>query len=160
MADGAGFQYPTNFLVMGTQPYRIDAAQYAELLAYRDADDRTGFYIALNKMTGSVAALDMAEISSSSNIRGGVAWALNTAYEDADHNNGSRDTSDRTPQGNLRVFERMMLSEVSLETLIVSQEVQAARVTTRNGARVNIRLEHYLRRPILRFPLKQGDGTT
>lgn len=82
MADGAGFQYPTNFLIMGTQSYSISAAQYAELKTYYDTNDRFGFYIALNKMTGSAAALDMAEISSASGVRGGVAWALNTAYSE------------------------------------------------------------------------------
>lgn len=56
----------------------ITAEQHAELeKLLLDKQDRKGFYVALYEMTGSLAALDMAEITSSSGILGGTAWAIN-----------------------------------------------------------------------------------
>jgi hypothetical protein len=55
---------------MNTKNAYITEAQYNELGSYLDNGDRVGFYIALHEMTGSSAALDMAEISSSSSLRG------------------------------------------------------------------------------------------
>ncbi|TGN38026.1 hypothetical protein [Marinobacter confluentis] len=55
----------------------ITAEQNATLEQLIQNNDRKGFYVALYEMTGSQAALDMAEISSSSGIRGGAAWAIN-----------------------------------------------------------------------------------
>jgi hypothetical protein len=68
---------------MNTQPYYITAEQYQTLQSYIDSSDRTGFYVALHNMTGSQAALDMAEISSSSDLLGGTAWSVNQAYQGA-----------------------------------------------------------------------------
>jgi trimeric autotransporter adhesin len=65
---------------MNTQPYYITDAQHAILQSYLTNNDRTGFYIALHEMTGSESALYMAEISSSSDLLGGVAWLVNDAY--------------------------------------------------------------------------------
>ena len=64
---------------MNTQPYYITQAQYQTLQGHVDSGNRVGFYIALHQMTGSSAALDMAEISSSTGLRGGTAWAINEA---------------------------------------------------------------------------------
>lgn len=68
-------------MALNTQGGTITAEQYADLKRLIINQDRVGFYVALHLMTGSQAALDMAEISSSSDIRGGVAWAVNEAYE-------------------------------------------------------------------------------
>lgn len=68
---------------MNTSPYFITSAQYQTLSTLLINDDRTAFYVELHNMTGSSAALDMAEISSSSNIIGGVAWSLNSAYSES-----------------------------------------------------------------------------
>ncbi|MBA4213906.1 MAG: hypothetical protein C0449_12595, partial [Polaromonas sp.] len=67
---------------MNTHSYTISAEQRNELETLITNGDRVGFYIALHNMTGSEAALDMAEIASSSGLRGGTAWALNSAYAD------------------------------------------------------------------------------
>lgn len=65
---------------MNTQPFFITAEQRQTLQNILDAGDRTRFYVELHNMTGSQAALDMAEISSRSDLRGGVAWLVNDAY--------------------------------------------------------------------------------
>jgi len=70
-------------MALKTETSEISAEQYEKLREILfDKQDRVGFYVMLHLMTGSQAALDMAEMSSSSDIRGGVAWALNSAYED------------------------------------------------------------------------------
>ena len=68
---------------MNNQSHTISSEQRNTLNNYINNDDRTGFYVALHSMTGSQAALDMAEISSSSGLRGGGAWAVNTLYSSA-----------------------------------------------------------------------------
>lgn len=60
---------------MNTNEYVITDTQKQALQAYITNNDRTGFYVALHNMAGSQSALDMAEISSSSGLRGGGAWA-------------------------------------------------------------------------------------
>src|SRR5258706_491423 len=66
---------------MNAQTYTITEAQRQTLSNFLVNNDRVGFYIALNQMTGSNTALDMAEVSSSSGIRGGTAWVINEAYQ-------------------------------------------------------------------------------
>lgn len=65
---------------MNTESYLITDAQRQTLQSFLDTDNRVGFYVALHGMTGSQSALDMAEISSSSSLRGGIAWSVNEAY--------------------------------------------------------------------------------
>lgn len=68
-------------MTLSTIDRTIDSKQRDILRQHLDRGDRVGFYVQLHLMTGSQAALDMAEISSSSDIRGGTAWAVNNAYE-------------------------------------------------------------------------------
>ncbi len=58
----------------------INAAQLSTLSALLQNNDRVAFYLKLNEYTGSKTALMMAQISSSSGIVGGTAWAVNGAY--------------------------------------------------------------------------------
>ena len=58
----------------------ISPVQRAVLQNLIDTDNRVAFYLKLNEYTGSKTALLMAEISSSSSIVGGAAWAINNAY--------------------------------------------------------------------------------
>lgn len=60
--------------------YTITAVQRATLQALIDSDNRVAFYLQLNEYTGSKSALLMAQISSSSGVVGGTAWAINGAY--------------------------------------------------------------------------------
>ena len=69
-----------NPAILNTTGFTITALQYQRLQQYIVNNDRIGFYVALAQMTGSQAAMDMAEISSSSGIRGGAAWHVNYAY--------------------------------------------------------------------------------
>jgi len=59
----------------------ITQAQYDQLKALLNNNDRVGFYVALHGMTGNKTALLMAQISSNSGIVGGLAWAVNVAYD-------------------------------------------------------------------------------
>lgn len=58
----------------------ITADEFARLQQMLRDDNRLGMYLRLHTLSGSQAALDMAEISTSSGVRGGTAWALNEAY--------------------------------------------------------------------------------
>ena len=62
-------------------PYSVTAEQRANLQSLIDSDNRVAFYLKLNEYTGSKSALLMAQISSSSAVVGGTAWAINTAYQ-------------------------------------------------------------------------------
>lgn len=74
--------------VLNTNQSYITAAQYQELSNLMplvtngdySIQNRVAFYVRLAQMTGSQAALDMAEIASSSGIVGGTAWFLNQLY--------------------------------------------------------------------------------
>lgn len=67
---------------LNTQPYLITPEQLQML---RDANSsnemgaRFDFYLLLHEMTGNTACVDMLEISSSSGLRGGIAWNINEA---------------------------------------------------------------------------------
>jgi hypothetical protein len=58
----------------------IDQTELNRLQQMLRDGNRLGMYLRLHELTGSQAALDMAEISSASGLRGGTAWALNEAY--------------------------------------------------------------------------------
>ena len=60
--------------------YSITQAQRDTLQGLIDSDNRVAFYLKLNEFTGSKSALLMAQISSSSSVIGGTAWAVNGAY--------------------------------------------------------------------------------
>ena len=55
----------------------ITQVQYEELHSYITDNDRVAFYVNLYKYTGSESALLMSQISSSSNVVGGIAWSVN-----------------------------------------------------------------------------------
>ena len=65
---------------MNTNGYTLSSAQFNILRTHMENGNRLAFYLDLYRMTGSQSALDMAEISSSSGLRGGIAWDLNNAY--------------------------------------------------------------------------------
>lgn len=58
----------------------ISAAEYQNLKQMLKDGNRLGMYLRLHELSGSQAALDMAQICSSSGLRGGVAWVINEAY--------------------------------------------------------------------------------
>jgi len=70
----------TNFR-MDTATGNITVEQYKYLKHLIASDNRTAFYIELHRLTGNKSALDMAEISSSSGLRGGGAWTINQIFE-------------------------------------------------------------------------------
>ncbi len=61
---------------LSTENTYITQEQYDRLQNLIEADDRVGFYLEVHELTGNSAALDMAEISSSSGIRGGSAQLI------------------------------------------------------------------------------------
>lgn len=62
------------------QRVEISAAEYRNLQQMLKDGNRLGMYLRLHELSGSQAALDMAQICSSSGLRGGVAWVINEAY--------------------------------------------------------------------------------
>lgn len=56
---------------LSTDKRKISNIEYLHLKKLLDDEDRVAFYVQLHLMTGSQAALDMAEISSSTGFRGG-----------------------------------------------------------------------------------------
>ncbi len=58
----------------------ITAEEYQNLQQMLAHGNRLGMYLRLHELSGSQAALDMAQICSSSGLRGGVAWLINDAY--------------------------------------------------------------------------------
>ena len=58
----------------------ITAEEYQNLQQMLAHGNRLGMDLRLHELSGSQAALDMAQICSSSGLRGGVAWLINDAY--------------------------------------------------------------------------------
>lgn len=61
----------------------ITPEEYQNLQQMLKDGNRLGMCLRLHELSGSQAALDMAQICSSSGLRGGVAWAVNDVYTKA-----------------------------------------------------------------------------
>jgi hypothetical protein len=60
----------------------LTAQEQAYLNSFLKAGDRGGFYVAYYNMTGSEQALEQAQISTFSDVRGGIAFAANRLLQD------------------------------------------------------------------------------
>ena len=81
----------------------ISAAQYAVLQQNIVSGNRVAYYTKLFEYSGSEAALTMAQISSSSGVVGGIAWALNKDIQ--------RHFPDSYPKGGVEAFSKAIADQ-------------------------------------------------